>query len=246
MSSEKQSKTVIQAGGKLSWKDLVAWKDLLIPWNWREGKDLAQVLHQLKDLQGPEKLGNTTGHWRDGRCQPSLPADRFLIHLQPKGAFPLLWKWAEGCCRLYFYPTLLSVSEAALCSQERFSWHLLSASVLKHWPAAATKKENLGLSKEKHKKNAIPKLNSTRLSGQVSGCKTLHFLSPQSWQGFSQCCSSRATATCSGEHCTVCHKLHALSRVPWILHQLRLWPFLCPDERAPGATTPNPWVFCKD
>lgn len=143
-SSEKQSKMIIWAGGKLSQKDMVAWEVLLIWWNWRESKGLAQFLHQLKDLQGPEKLGITTGRRRGDRYHLSLPADKFVIHLQPEGGFLPPWRWAEGCCRLYFYPTLLNVwwpvSEAALCSQARSCWHLLLASVLKQWPAATTKK----------------------------------------------------------------------------------------------------------
>lgn len=64
---------------------------------------------------------------------------------------------------------------AQKCSQARPCWHLLSASALKHRPAATTKKKHLGLSKEKHKENVIPKLNSTKLSRQVSGCKSLTF-----------------------------------------------------------------------
>lgn len=115
-SSEKQSKTIIWAGGKLSRKDLVAWKDLLIWWNWRESKGLAQFLHQLKDLQGPEKLGITTGHWRGDRYHLSLPADKFVIHLQPEGGFLPPLKMGRGMLQVVFLPHAASCVMASVRS----------------------------------------------------------------------------------------------------------------------------------
>lgn len=70
----------------------------------KKGQRSCSGLHKLKDLQGPEKLGITTGHWRDGRYQTSLPADRFLIRLQPKGAFFSPVKMGRGMLQVVFLP----------------------------------------------------------------------------------------------------------------------------------------------
>lgn len=62
---------------------------------------------------------------------------------------------------------------------------------------------------------------------------------------FFQCCSSKPTAADSGAAAQSALSHLLFQGTPASSHQRRICPFLCLDDRAPVATTPNPWVFCK-